>query len=114
MNCSLLNQERDKGYRCGSTDCTACNEFFTLKETRQLVTSDSLADYAHETWSKWMKHLFSFSTKKEDGSVVIPAESVARWERQMNTQYAELPESEKLSDREEAKKMIAIMDRSNS
>ncbi len=42
-------------------------------------------------------------------TVTIPAQMVARWTRQMNTPYADLPENEKESDREEADKIIAIL-----
>lgn len=54
-----------------------------------------------------MKHLFEVSVQNEDGSVTIPASKVNRWKRQMNTNYDDLPDSEKLSDIEQAFKVIA-------
>lgn len=71
---------------------------------------EKLAEYSHDSaWSGWMKYMFSLCTPNEDGSMTIPAEKVERWTRQMNTLYVNLPEEEKESDRNEAKKMIKIM-----
>lgn len=70
---------------------------------------ETLAEYAHDAWSGWMKYLFEKSTKNADGTVTIPQWAVERWERQMNTPYSELPETEKASDRKEADEMLAIM-----
>jgi len=68
-----------------------------------------LAAYAHTAWAGWMKYMFSKSQLNLDGSVRIPAELVQRWTRQMNTPYEELPESEKLSDRDEADKIMKVV-----
>lgn len=70
--------------------------------------TEQLADYAHQAWSGWMQYLFELSQKNEAGGVVIPPALVARWKRQMATKYVDLPETEKLSDRAEAKKMLDI------
>lgn len=75
---------------------------------------ERLAEYAHTAWSGWLKYMF------EKGGVQSPIESggttwvmfpdkLIRWRRQMNTPYADLPESEKTSDRAEADKMTAIL-----
>lgn len=63
---------------------------------------ETLSDYAHGAWSGWMKYMFSRSTINPDGTCTIPAGLVQRWQRQMNTLYADLPETEKKSDRDEA------------
>jgi len=70
---------------------------------------EALADYAHSAWSGWMKYMFSKSTVNNDSSVTIPKELVKRWTRQMNTEYINLPENEKTSDRKEAKEIISIL-----
>lgn len=72
-------------------------------------TTEDLAAYAHEAWSGWMRYLWRLSTENEDGTVTIPADLVARWQRQTNTEYADLPENEKDSDRAEAMKMLDIV-----
>ena len=60
---------------------------------------EQLADHAHASWTHWMRYLFSRSEMQPDGSVVIPAGLVERWQRQIATSYADLSETEKQSDR---------------
>lgn len=80
---------------------------------------EQLAEYAHEAWSGWMKYMFekgklmletTSGAKESEIIYVMPAWAVKRWSRQMETAYADLPESEKESDRAEADKIIAIME----
>ncbi len=70
---------------------------------------EKLADYAHTAWSGWMSYLFLCSVAQKDGSVVIPKDKAERWHRQMSTDYNDLPEKEKHSDRTEAKLIIDIL-----
>jgi hypothetical protein len=70
---------------------------------------EQLAAYAHEAWSGWMRYLFRFGEEHDDGSFTITADKVCRWHRQAITPYAELPKSEKDSDRKEADRMLAIV-----
>jgi len=78
-------------------------------ELVEYALQEQVADYAHEAWAGWMRYLFEKSARQDDGTVVIPAALVDRWTRQMHTPYAELPESEKASDRKEARKIIYII-----
>jgi hypothetical protein len=68
---------------------------------------EALADLAHRQWSGWMVYLFAKSDLNENGSVTIPVDLVARWKRQMTTNYSELSEAEKNSDRAEADRIMA-------
>lgn len=70
---------------------------------------EQLADLCHEQWSGWMRYMFSKAPLNEDGSWTMPAEFVERWQRQMNTSYAELSEPEQNSDRTEADKFLALL-----
>jgi hypothetical protein len=72
-------------------------------------TKEKLADYAHEAWAGWMRHLFELSDEVCDGTVRIPSGLVDRWKRQVRTPYADLPEEEKESDRKEADRMLTII-----
>ncbi|KKK51638.1 hypothetical protein LCGC14_3112950 [marine sediment metagenome] len=76
--------------------------------TEERSVTERLAEYAHEAWSGWMKYMFEKSSMDSDGSIVIPPELVMRWNRQMTTKYKDLPEDEKNSDRQEARRMVAI------
>lgn len=72
-------------------------------------TREALAAYAHEAWAGWMQWLFQFGEQHADGTFTINADKVARWRRQMMTTYADLPESEKESDRKEADAMLTLV-----
>lgn len=76
----------------------------------QAEMREPLAALAHEQWSGWMRYMFSTGTFNDDGTWTMPAWAVERWQRQMNTPYAELPEAEKTSDRLEADKVLALFD----
>ena len=70
---------------------------------------EELAACEHERWSHWQSYMHSQSEKKTDGTLVIPASLVTRWERLMNTEYRELSEKEKESDREQVRRYIPIL-----
>ena len=68
-----------------------------------------LADYEHDRWSRWQKYLFSKCIINEDGSLIIPKEFVDRRTRQMHTDYSNLSNEEKESDRKEAKNILDLI-----
>jgi len=69
---------------------------------------ERLAALAHEQWSGWMEYLFGKCYPNHDGSLTLPQIYVLRWRRQAKTPYADLPESEKESDRIEARRILEI------
>jgi hypothetical protein len=77
---------------------------YKMKDLRE-----QLAALEHEQWVGWMKYLFEKSSENDEGCVEIPASLVARWKRQMNTSYVDLPENEKESDRAEADKVLRVI-----
>lgn len=79
-----------------------------LKGLADTSVTERLAEYAHEAWSGWMRYMFKKGTLMGNGALVIPKELAIRWNRQMTTGYKDLPEEEKNSDRQEARKMITI------
>ena len=58
------------------------------------------AERQHQIWAHWMDYQFGLCEEQVDGSLVIPAEKVERWKRQLATSYAELSEAERESDRQ--------------
>lgn len=80
---------------------------------REANVREQLADYAHVAWSGWMKYLFGKSICNSDGTVTIPKWAADRWSRQCNTDYEDLPEGEKESDRHEADRILAITKETN-
>ena len=75
------------------------------------MLKEQLAAQEHDSWSRWMKYLFSKSKENEDGSVTIPKDSVDRWKRQVATEYEKLSEKEKESDRAEVAKFLKIVEK---
>lgn len=73
---------------------------------------EALAALAHEQWAGWMRYLFKQCWPEKD-AVIIPKDFVKRWRRQMDASYLELPEGERESDRQEARRMIEVF-RANS
>ena len=65
---------------------------------------EKAAKTAHDIWAHWMRYMFTQCNPCMDGEMVIPAEKVERWKRQMETEYDDLLESEKQSDREIAER----------
>jgi len=79
---------------------------YAEEKNRMNNTIELLANIQHQIWSHWMKYQFLVCQENPDGSVTIPAEKVERWKRQKNTDYLALSEAEKVSDREQAEKII--------
>jgi hypothetical protein len=73
------------------------------------ATVEALADIEHARWAKWQAYLHGRCTRNADGSLTIPVDLVARWERQIATPYAELTEREKDSDREQVAAVLPIL-----
>lgn len=73
------------------------------------VPREQLAALAHEQWAGWMRYMFERSRERIDGTVIIPRGLAERWTQQMNTAYTDLPEEEKISDRVEADKVLAVI-----
>lgn len=74
-----------------------------------MEVKERLAEYAHKAWSGWMKYMFKKSFLLSDGSVKIPADLANRWRGQFKTDYNDLPENEKESDRHEAQRILDII-----
>jgi len=68
-----------------------------------------LAEYSHKSWSKWMAYLLSKTLKNENGSVTIPAKLIEYWKTQMETEYKDLTDSERNSDRFEADMILKVL-----
>lgn len=68
-----------------------------------------VAAECHKQWSGWTEHLLSKTNELPSGNLILGQEWKARWMKQVNTPYAELSESEKESDRREARKILAAL-----
>lgn len=70
-----------------------------------------LAEEEHKRWSHWQTYVHENCEPQSDGSLLIPAKLVSRWENQIRTSYAELTEAEKESDREQVRRYLPIVAR---
>ncbi len=80
---------------------------------RELVDKDPelerMADEVHQVWCGWMEYMFKQGSLMSDNtSWVMRDLPRLRWMRQMITPYAQLSEDEKRSDREIARRYLAI------
>ena len=73
-------------------------------ESEQLI--EQLAAIEHARWAHWQRYVHDQCEPQENGSLVIPADLVERWEAQIETPYADLTEREKASDREQVQKYL--------
>jgi hypothetical protein len=83
------------------------------QEKLNLILED-LASIEHERWSHWQSHMHSKALRQPDGSLLIPADLVARWEKQIAARYEELSDVEKESDREQVRKYLSFIARALS
>ena len=74
------------------------------------VLIERLADKEHASWARWMEYLFSKCLPNGVGCLIIPADLVERWQKQIDTPYAQLTEREKQSDRDEVAHILPIID----
>lgn len=67
---------------------------------------DRLAAAEHDRWAHWQQYLHDRCERRDDGSLVIPADLVSRWEEQIRTPYVELSLEEQESDREQVRRYL--------
>jgi len=72
---------------------------------------EGLASIQHDIWSHWMEYFFSQCAVDETGNCLIPKNKVEQWQRQMRTQYEDLSELEKESDRDQADNILSVLNR---
>lgn len=72
--------------------------------TKMLI--ETLSDIEHQRWSHWQSYLHSKCEKNDDGSLTIPKDLVEKWNKQIETDYYDLTEKEKESDREQVMKYL--------
>jgi len=78
-----------------------------MSEKNKIV--ERVAATCHTQWSSWMKYLFSKCDRHPTGEYTIPKWAVDRWNRQLATEYKDLPPEEQESDKKEARKYIKLI-----
>ena len=74
-----------------------------MKITNQKYKSivEELSSIEHQRWSNWQSYVHEQCLQTPEGNLIIPANCVERWNRQISTPYSQLTESEKQSDRDQ-------------
>lgn len=70
---------------------------------------DRLATIEHERWAHWQRYVHDHGERQDDGSLVIPAELVTRWDTQIATAYSDLSAKEQQSDQEQVRRYLPII-----
>jgi len=70
---------------------------------------EKLAAVEHARWAHWQRYVHSKALRQPDGSLVLPAALVAQWERQIATDYPDLDDKEKASDREQVRQYLPLI-----
>ena len=83
----------------------------TETEAEKLLNGlmEQLASIEHDRWAHWQRYMHGKAAKQPDGSLLIPPELVAQWEKQLATPYSELSEKKKESDREQVRKYLPVI-----
>ena len=83
-------------------------KFFDSSTRAALV--NKLAAIEHERWAHWQRYMHGKASRQDDGALVIPAELVARWEKQIETPYANLSAADQESDKEQVERYLPIIE----
>lgn len=81
-----------------------------LDKSARAELVDQLAAIEHERWAHWQRYMHGKAFRREDGSLVIPADLVARWEKQISTSFTDLSTDEKESDRKQVERYLPIIE----
>jgi hypothetical protein len=75
-------------------------------EQRLEAAIDRLAELEHERWAHWQGYMHSKGQRQPDGSLLLPADLVSRWDAQIETPYRDLSGEEQESDREQVRRYL--------
>jgi hypothetical protein len=70
---------------------------------------EKLAAVEHDRWAHWQRYMHGKAERRPDGTLILPAELVERWEAQISTPYADLSQAEKESDREQVRRYLPLI-----
>lgn len=71
---------------------------------------EQLASLEHERWADWQRYLHSKLKWNKDGTITLPTELYDHWSDLINTDYKDLPEHSKESDRKEVRRYLPLVE----
>ena len=75
---------------------------------KEIELMEKLADIEHQRWADWQAYLHSKCSRIPDG-LLISKSNVVHWEHQIKTDYKDLSEQEKDSDREQVMRYFSLI-----
>lgn len=81
----------------------------SFSKAQLAILIEQLAAIEHRRWAHWQAHVHSQSIPQPDGSLLIPAHLVRRWEDQISTPYNDLTVEEQDSDREQVQEYLPTL-----
>lgn len=79
--------------------------------TEKAKLLEELAAIEHERWAHWQRFVHEQGERQPDGSLILPPELVAKWDRLIDTPYAKLTTKEQESDRDQVRRYLPVVDR---
>ena len=70
---------------------------------------EELANIEHQRQADWLGYLHSRCYRSEKGDLIVPLKLVENWEYQIETDYKDLSEEEKDSDREQVDRYVPLI-----
>ncbi len=71
---------------------------------------ERLAALCHQQWSSWIAYMLEKGCFRDDGTWVIPAEHIERWQKQGCTCYQDLIPEVRAADRAKADSILELFD----
>jgi len=76
---------------------------------QEIELMEKLAHHEHARWSDWQKYLHHLCVEDDGKNLVIVRTMREHWERQIKTDYKDLSEVEKDSDREQVMRYFHLI-----
>ena len=80
-----------------------------FKGAETVVSNDlleKLSDIEHQRWCHWQRFMHDQGKRMPDGSLLLPAGLVSKWDRLIETPYSKLTDKERESDREQVHRYL--------
>lgn len=83
------------------------NDASAIVRSEELL--ERLAAAEHTRWAHWQQYVHDQAHRQPDGSLLLPADLVRRWEKQIATPYEHLSDEERQSDRDQVARYLPII-----
>ncbi len=82
-----------------------------MGENKSSELLERLAAIEHERWAHWQRFMHEHGKRQPDGSLLLPADLVAKWDRLIDTPYTQLTDKERESDRDQVRRYLPTVEK---